>query len=85
MIGSLLMLLYSKNLSLSASILQTILSFCERLASLYMALVLSAPDPEVKIIVETTFQCLYEGLWYIQQGVILISIFLFFFYFLFNR
>lgn len=47
------------------------LMLCQRLASLYQVFVLSAGDSETRAVIQVTFQCLHEGMWYIQQGLVL--------------
>lgn len=41
------------------------------MASLYQVFVLTAGDSDTRAIVQATFQCMQEGMWYMQQGLVL--------------
>lgn len=65
------LLLSSRDQVLSKNLIQSLQSLCERMSSLYLALLLSAPDPLVKEVMESSFLCLKESAWIIYQGLLL--------------
>lgn len=68
-----LLLLSSRSQNLSQNLIQSLQCLCERMSSLYLALLLSAPDPLVKEVMESSFLCLKESAWIIYQGLLLRS------------
>ena len=66
-----LLLLSSRSQNLSQNLIQSLQCLCEHMSSLYLALLLSAPDPLVKEVMESSFLCLKESAWIIYQGLLL--------------